>query len=107
MTERHQPIYFTPRNCPRVCFWPLPTTTAQDMEQFWANVSDRMVIAIEAAWFERVCTTQLYRYVMPNEPCTPTDVRSLLAAQFMLESAILTLDFQSHTEALSIQMDRR
>jgi hypothetical protein len=62
----HQPIYFFPRDCPRVCFWPVPTTTAADEQRFFSYVSGRMVVAIEAAWFERLQTTQLYRYVMPD-----------------------------------------
>jgi hypothetical protein len=63
----HQPMYFTPRDCPRVLFWPLPTITPADHQRFWAYVSDRMVLAIEAAWFERLRTTQVYRYVMPGD----------------------------------------
>jgi hypothetical protein len=59
----HQPLYWLPRDCPRVCFWPDATTTPADHERWWANVTDRMVIAIEATWLERVRTCRLYRYV--------------------------------------------
>jgi hypothetical protein len=65
--EWHQPIYFFPRDCPRVCFWPLPTTTDADFQRFFGYVSGKMVVAIETAWFERLQTTQLYRYVMPED----------------------------------------
>jgi hypothetical protein len=71
--EWHQPLYFVPRDCPRACFWPLPTTTPEDLERFFGTVSGRMVIAIEAAWLDRLRTTQLYRYVMPEEPFEPLD----------------------------------
>ena len=27
--EWHQPIYFVPRDCPRVCFWPLTSFSRQ------------------------------------------------------------------------------
>ncbi len=66
--EWHQPMYLFPRNCPRVFFWPLPTTTPEDIERLFAYVPARMVAAIEAAWFELLCTTRLYRYVMPEAP---------------------------------------
>lgn len=67
----HQPIYFLPRDCPRVCFWPLPTTIQDDIDRFFSYVAARIVIAIEAAWLERVQTTQLFRYVMPEEDFEP------------------------------------
>ena len=63
----HAPMYYVPRDCPRVCFWPLPTTTVEDRVRFFDYVSARMVVAIEWAWFERVCKTQLYRYELPDE----------------------------------------
>jgi hypothetical protein len=63
----HQPLYWLPRDCPRVCFWPDATTTATDRERWWAGVSDRMVIAIEAGWLERVHACRLYRYVFHAE----------------------------------------
>ena len=71
--EAHQPVYFFPRDCPRVCFWPLPTTTPEDYARFWSYVADRMVVAIEAGWLERMRSTRLYRYVFPNEPFQPVE----------------------------------
>lgn len=66
----HAPVYFLPRDCPRVCFWPLPTTTSEDYARFFGAVAGRMVIAIESAWYERLCTTQLYRYTLPEATFT-------------------------------------
>src|SRR5919202_2218535 len=66
--EWHSPLYFVPRDCPRVCFWPLESTTQADLERHFATVSDRMVVAIEARWLDRLRSTALYRYVLPDEP---------------------------------------
>ncbi len=65
--EWHAPVYFFPRDCPRVCFWPLPTTTAADYAHCFATVPGRMVIAIESAWLERLRVARLSRYRMPEE----------------------------------------
>ncbi len=65
------PKYCFPRDCPRVCFWPAPTTTTQDYQRFFAYVDARMVAAVEVGWFDRLRTTQLYRYVLPGASFTP------------------------------------
>jgi hypothetical protein len=58
----HQPLYWLPRDCPRVCFWPSESTSVIDYQRWWGTITDRMVIAIEAGWLERVRSCQLYRY---------------------------------------------
>lgn len=71
-----QPLYWLPRDCPRVCFWPLPTSSAADLERWWSGAAGRMVIAIEAGWLERVRACRLFRYSfdaveftsLPNDP---------------------------------------
>lgn len=70
--EWHAPLYYMPRDCPRVCFWLLPTTTPEDREAFFASVSGRMVIAMEAAWYPRLLTTSLYRYTFDEADFFPT-----------------------------------
>ncbi len=65
------PKYFFPRDCPRVCFWPAPTTTPADYEHFFSYVDGRMVTAIEAAWLARLEQTKLYRYILPAATFEP------------------------------------
>src|SRR5262245_48233554 len=67
----HAPTYYVPRDCPRVAFWPLPTTTDEDRQRWFRTVTGQMVIAIESAWLERLRATRLYRYVMPEESFAP------------------------------------
>jgi hypothetical protein len=73
ISEEHQQIYWVPRDCPRVYFWLLPTTTAEDRARFWTGVHADLVLAIEAVWIERLQTTQLYRYTLPSESFTLID----------------------------------
>jgi len=60
--EAHAPLYYFPRDCPRVCWWALPTSTPEDIERFLGHTDARIVIAIEGAWWERVRDTKLYAY---------------------------------------------
>jgi hypothetical protein len=65
--EWHAPMYFFPRDCPRACFWPEPSTTPADRERWFGHVQARMVIAVETRWLDRIRTTPLYRYTMPED----------------------------------------
>ncbi len=71
--QEYEHIYWLPRDCPRVCFWPTTETTPDDLTRFWTGVTGRMVIAVEAAWLERLQSTKLYRYTMPSESFTPLE----------------------------------
>lgn len=61
--EWHAALYWLPRDCPRVCFWPDAGTTAADLERWWSTVAGRMVIAVEAGWMPAIRACRLYRYV--------------------------------------------
>ena len=67
----HAPLYLLPCECPRVTFWPLPTSTPEDLERWWAHVAGRMVIAIEMAWLGRLRACQLYRYSFDDPSFEP------------------------------------
>lgn len=69
----HQPAYFVPRDCPRVCVWPIDTTTDADRERWFGHTAARMIIAIEAAWLDRLASTTLYRYTMPESTFVSLD----------------------------------
>ena len=57
--------YLLPRDCPRVTFYAVPTTTVGDVERLLG--SSRVVIAIESGWLERVRAANLYCYRMPPD----------------------------------------
>ena len=57
--------YLLPRDCPRVCFRAGTETSAGDVERLLGE--DRVVIAIEEAWAERLGSGRLHRYAMPND----------------------------------------
>lgn len=67
INDVYQYVYWTPRECPRVCFWPVADTSSEHMARLWSSVTGRMVIAIEAASIARLQSTHLYRYTMPPE----------------------------------------
>ena len=65
VAESHLANYLTPRDCPRICFRAGPHTSYADRETFLRR-SER-VVAFESVWLERVRTTELTIYEMPDE----------------------------------------
>ena len=65
----HQPMYFFPRDCPRILLWRKPATTEQDLARWWRGGAERRMLAhIEEAWLERMNTTPVYRYFFEAGP---------------------------------------
>jgi hypothetical protein len=64
----HQPMYFFPRDCPRILIWPTDTTTAEDHQTFWGKSSARMIAFIERNWFNALRVGLLYRYELSLDP---------------------------------------
>ena len=56
--EAHSPLYWFPRECPRVTFWPADEPTTR-------------VHAIEWGWLDAMRTTTLYRYRFDGDGFTP------------------------------------
>lgn len=64
----HAPHYFFPRECPRVCIWPYDKTTDKDKARFFGHSGTDRIVAIESGWYERMCSTPIYRYAFDPEP---------------------------------------
>ncbi len=71
--DEHAPLYWLPRECPRVAFWALPTSTPEDRARFLGQTAARMVLAIEAGWLDRVRATTLFAYHLPGESFEATE----------------------------------
>lgn len=71
---RHLPMFWFPRDCPRGTFWAGPETTDPDVERFLDGDRLRRVHAIEASWLERMRTTPVYAYRLPDGGFLPHDV---------------------------------
>lgn len=63
----HAPMYFFPRDCPRILYWPLPGTTGEDRARWWGERDAHMIACAEWAWLARMQTATLYRYTLPPE----------------------------------------
>ncbi len=69
--EEHAPLYWFPRDCPRVTFWPGPETPQEVVERFFAHTRARRIHAIESGWLERMRTASLFVYTLASGPFEP------------------------------------
>jgi hypothetical protein len=65
--------YLLPRDCPRVCFYKGPNTSAKDLENFFAHTRADYIMAVENAWLEKIASTTIYCYELPTETFTSLD----------------------------------
>ena len=71
--EEHAPLYYFPRECPRVAFWQGPDTTKEDDERFISYSEAKMIIAVEARWLETIRSATIYKYTFPPDTFTCFD----------------------------------
>lgn len=65
ISEARLANYLLPRECPRVCFWRSPTTSAEDAEQFLGQVPH--VVAVENRWLPELTSASVWLYELPSE----------------------------------------
>ena len=66
----HSPLYLFPRDCPRIVMWPLPMSSADDIEAYWNDSSKLMAAFFEEGWLDRIKATRLFRYELPSQTFT-------------------------------------
>lgn len=64
----HAPLYWFPREGPRVTFWAGEHTTPEDLERFLSLGNAARVHVTENAWLARMRSVNLYVYSFAPEP---------------------------------------
>lgn len=64
----HAPLFWFPRDCPRITFWADEETTEGDQERFLSQGTSRRIHAIESAWLGRMRSCGLYAYHFDAAP---------------------------------------
>jgi hypothetical protein len=69
---RHLPLYWFPRDCPRGTFWADRSTDPADAERLLGDAS--RVHIVEEDWLERMRTTEVFAYRLPDRSFEPHPV---------------------------------
>lgn len=64
----HAPLYYFPRDCPRIVAWPTADTTPADRALWFGDRDAHMLAHIEWTWLEPLRTAALYRYTFDAGP---------------------------------------
>jgi hypothetical protein len=66
----YQPLFWFPRECPRVTVWPAAASAESSFASAFATNAHRLH-AIETAWYPRLRSVSLYRYRFAVDAFTP------------------------------------
>ena len=69
----HAPLFWFPRECPRVTFWAGPETAPATIERFLRHTAARRVHAVESGWLDRLRRCRLYAYSLDAAPFERSD----------------------------------
>ena len=64
--EKHSPLYWFPRACPRVAAWPRDVIATSTFQSAFCTTASR-IHAIECRWLNAFSKARLYRYTLPAE----------------------------------------
>lgn len=101
ISEEHSPLYWFPRDCPRVTAWPRNEEEAAAFRVAFATDAHR-VHAIETGWVERMSTTAVYRYELDVADFAPWNDAS---GQWVCDHAVEPLAVTPIGDLLSLHRD--
>lgn len=99
--EEHSPLYWFPRDCPRVTAWPRNATGATAFHQAF-DTDARRVHAIESGWLERMSTTTICCYELDAADFTPWNDAS---GQWICEHDVEPLSVAPIGDLLALHRD--
>lgn len=71
--DEHLANYLLPRDCPRVCFYPLPTSDPADVARLMGQTTAKRVVAVESGWLDALRAARLHVYELPTATFEPFD----------------------------------
>lgn len=89
--EEHAPMYYLPRECPRIAYYPRQDSSREDIAGYSKQTRTKMVIAVESSWYPVLRATVLYRYTFEPEPFTCWDKG---AGYYIAHSTVAPVDVQ-------------
>jgi hypothetical protein len=97
----HAPLYWFPRDCPRVAAWPRTTIEQQQFRVAFSTVAAR-VHAIELRWLPLLASTVLYRYRFDGSSFRPWEGAS---GQWVSERVVEPIEVERVDDLIGCHID--
>jgi hypothetical protein len=88
--DDHAPLYWFPRDCPRVTAWPRHPGEVERFRSTLCTTAPR-VHAVELGWLDRMRTTQVFRY---SFDATQFTARTEASGQWTSHEPVVPLDVE-------------
>lgn len=104
--ELHAPMYFFPRECPRIVLWAVDNSLAEDIARWLGPSSATIAIHVESRWLEAMRSCELYRYSFDPAPFeTINDHGTHVSASAVKPRAVEALgDLESALESSGVEL---
>ena len=99
--EEHAPLYWFPRDCPRVTVWSRDPGELAEFQTRFTTTASR-VHAIETGWLGRMRETTIYRYVFDADRFVPWEDAS---GQWISDSDVVPLSVAPMGDLLMAHAD--
>ena len=80
--------YLLPRDCPRITYYSVETTTDVDKEIFFGASAAGNIIIVESGWYHRIMSTVLYCYEFSSKNFTLLDECAGYYISYQIETPI-------------------
>lgn len=97
----HAPLYWFPRDCPRVSVWANTTQDQDVLLKSFACEAHRL-LATETAWLERMRSTRLYRYTFDAADFQPWEDAE---GQFISDHVVAPVEVEPIADVFSLYAD--
>jgi len=102
----HQPMYYFPRDCPRILLWPTPSTTDADRSRLFGQSRARMLAFVEADWMPALERAQIHRYEFAPEAFVALDDAGMWVSRTAVEPLDCTRldDLPGHLRTADVEL---
>ncbi len=97
----HAPLYWFPRDCPRVSVWAYDIEQQGRLSELFATEASR-ICAAESAWFPAIRAGRVYRYCFDATAFTPS---ADAAGQYVSPTAVVPIRVEAVDDLLSLHAE--
>lgn len=97
----HAPLYWFPRDCPRVSVWAYDNEQQVRLSELFATEASR-ICAAESSWLPNICTSRVYRYCFDASAFTAS---ADVAGQYVAPTPVVPIRVESVDDLLSLHAE--